>query len=193
MSEQNTRFETTFDDAAADYDESRPGYCPALYQDLLAYQPIGPQSYVLAIGMGTGKATAPILETGCSLTALEPGAHLARLAKERLAHYDNLAVIEKTLQDYACEAGTYDLIYAATAFHWIPEEYGYPRVFALLKKGGAFARFAYHAGPDASRPQLTADIQKVYDRIPSLSGKYNAFTDEQARRLSEIASKYGFT
>ena len=193
MSEQKVQFETTFDDAATDYDESRPAYCQTLYQDLLAYQPLGPQSRVLEIGMGTGKATAPILETGCSLTALEPGAHLARLAKARLAHYANLVVVEKTLQDYECEDETFDLIYAATAFHWVPEEYGYPRVFAMLKKGGVFARFAYHAGPDVSRPELTADIQKVYDRIPSLSGKYNAFTDEQAKRRSEIARRYGFT
>lgn len=186
-------FETAFDDAAVDYDESRPAYCQELYHDLLAYQPISPQSCVLEIGMGTGKATEAVLKTGGLLTALEPGTHLAKMAMAKLERYNNLEIIEKTLQDYACEDETFDLIYAATSFHWIPEEYGYSRVFSLLKKGGAFARFAYHAGPDVSRPELEADIQKLYDQIPSLPGKYRAFADEQAKHLSEIALKYGFT
>ena len=189
----STPFETTFDAAAVDYDESRPEYCRALYRDLLAYQPIGPESRVLEIGMGTGKATKPVLETGCRLTALEPGAHLARLARMKLGRYENLQIIEKTLQDYECENESFDLLYAATAFHWLAKDYGYRRVYDLLKKGGAFARFAYHAGLDAGRPELAADIQKVYDQQPSFAGRSGAFTEEQAKRLSEIADEYGFT
>lgn len=192
MPAQRAPFEVTFNDAAVDYDQSRPEYCQELYRDLLAYLPICPESRVLEIGMGTGKATEPVLETGCHLTALEPGVNLAQLAQMKLGGYENLQIIEKTLQDYECEDETFDLIYAATAFHWIPEEYGYSRAYALLKKGGAFARFAYHAGPDDSRPELAADIQRVYDQIPSLAGRYSAFSEEQAKQLSMIALEYGF-
>ena len=35
-----------------------------------------------------------------------------------------------------------DLVYSASAFHWIPEEIGYSKVYEMLKPGGAFARFA---------------------------------------------------
>lgn len=192
MPMQKTEFETTFNDAAMDYDQSRPMYCLALYRDLLAYQPVGHESRALEIGMGTGKATEPVLKTGCRVAALEPGAHLAQLARMKLGRYENLQIIEKTLQDCECGNESFDLVYAATAFHWIPQDYGYRRVYALLKKGGAFARFAYHAGPDVSRPQLTADIQRVYDHCPSLAGRYGAFTEEQAKQLSEIARDYGF-
>lgn len=33
----------------------------------------------------------------------------------------------------------------ASAFHWVPEEIGYSKVYAMLKPGGAFARFAIDA------------------------------------------------
>ena len=72
-----------------------------------------------------------MLETGCSLTGLEPGGNLGDLAKKRLGGYENLDLRGLTLQDYDCPDNAFDLVYAATAFHWIPEEYGYRRVYDL--------------------------------------------------------------
>ena len=132
------RFEQTFDAAALEYDSSRPLYPAALYTDLLRHVPLTAQSRVLEIGLGTGKASEPILRTGCSLTGLEPGNNLAALAAERLKGYANLSLLNCTLQDYAGEGAPFDLIYAATAFHWIEEEYGYRRVFKLLREGGSW-------------------------------------------------------
>ena len=81
--EQMIRFEQTFDAAALDYDNSRTLYPAALYTDLLRHVPLTAQSRVLEIGLGTGKASEPILRTGCSLTGLEPGSNLAALVAER--------------------------------------------------------------------------------------------------------------
>lgn len=187
-----TRFERTFDDAAREYDEIRPEYVKALYRDLFAYCPLDKGSRALEIGAGTGRATGPVLDTGCSVTALEPGGNLAALAEARFSSRENFALHRRTLQDFACREEAFDLVYAATAFHWIPQEYGYPRVYALLRRGGTFARFAYHAGPDASRPELMREIQAVYDRVPSLCGGGKAYTEEDAAALAEIARKYGF-
>lgn len=84
------------------------------------------------------------------------------------------------------------MICAATAFHWIPEEYGYRRVHRLLKRGGAFARFAYHAGADELRPAMMQEIQLAYDCCPSLSGKAKPYGDMQAEELAQLAEQYGF-
>ena len=54
--------------------------------------------------------------------------------------------------DAALEEGAYDLVYSASAFHWIPEEIGYPKVYGMLKPGGAFARFANHPNRDPNHP-----------------------------------------
>lgn len=132
-------FERTFDLSAEDYDRSRPVYIKELYDDIFRYQSVGPGSNVLEIGMGTGKATLPILGTGCRLTGLEPGQQLAALAKEKFQGYKKIFICQQTLQEYTGTDGTFDVVYAATAFHWLPESYGYRRVYNLLKNGGAFA------------------------------------------------------
>ena len=208
-------FEKTFDNAALDYDASRPAYPEELYADILRYKAVGSDSRILEIGMGTGKAAAPFLAAGCIFTGIEPGGNLAALASERFGKFDNFSCLNLTLQDYDCPEDSYDLIYAATAFHWIPEEYGYKRVFELLKSGGAFARFAYHAGPDRGRETLAEQIQALYakymppknrDRLPSETGseekvpcretkpagKHREFSEQDAEALSVIPLKYGF-
>lgn len=47
-------------------------------------------------------------------------------------------------QDYECQPDSFDMIYLASTFHWIPEEIGYPKVYKMLKSGGIFARFTNH-------------------------------------------------
>lgn len=188
-----TDFQRNFDNQAADYDTARPEYPPALYRDLLRYQPLGPGSRALEIGLGTGKASGPILATGCRLVGLEPGESLLSLARGRLGEPDNLTLHGSTLQDFACVDGAFDLIYAATAFHWIPEEYGYKRVYDLLRPGGAFARFAYHAGPDQGRVELTGEVYELYRRfMRGGKGEYRPLTQADGPRLLAPHERYGF-
>ena len=51
-----TAFENTFDNAAADYDQSRPTYVKEIYDAIFRYKPLDSHSHVLEIGLGTGKA-----------------------------------------------------------------------------------------------------------------------------------------
>lgn len=186
-------FEKTFDNFAQEYDSSRPMYVTELFKDLFAYSAISSESHVLEIGMGTGKASEAILDSGCHLVGLEPGIHLAEAANRKFQKYSNISVVNSTFQDYECRNGYFDLIYAATAFHWIPEEYGYRRVYELLKDGGAFARFAYHAGADKKRKELTAQIQECYRKYTSWGEAAKEYSEEDAKNLAQIARKYGFT
>ncbi len=187
-----TAFETTFDSAALDYDKSRPAYPADIYEDIRRYKPIPPGSSVLEIGVGTGKASRPILDTRCHWTGLEPGERLAALARCRYQAYESFSLLNRTFQDFHGDDGSFDLIYAATAFHWIPEDYGYRRVFDLLKPGGAFARFAYHAGPDRGRGALEAEIRALYRKYMGTESPPAAFGEEDARKLAEKALAYGF-
>lgn len=187
-----TAFETTFDSAALDYEKSRPTYVPEIYGDILRYTPIGPESDVLEIGVGTGKATQPILDTHCRFVGIEPGEQLADFAQERFQTYKKFTLLNQTLQDFVCADNSFDLIFAATAFHWIPEEYGYTKIFRLLKPGGAFARFAYHAGADQGRIALTEEIQALYRRYMHTENPPAAFCDADAKKLTEKAISYGF-
>ena len=73
--------EWTFDTVASTYEKLRPGYVTELYQTIFNYISIDENSNVLEIGSGGGQATAPMLTTGCQLTAVEYGEHFSELLK----------------------------------------------------------------------------------------------------------------
>lgn len=185
--------EWTFHTVAEEYNRWRPGYVPELYQDLFAYKPLNKSSSALEIGIGTGQATAPVLETGCALTAVELGDSLAEIARRKFSRYPRFTVIHTAFQAYARPDESFDLIYAAGSFHWIPEEIGYPKVYRMLKRGGAFARFAVHPYYRKGNEPMYTDIQKVYAAYMPRSSPSDEYTEEDARKRAAIGSKYGFT
>lgn len=190
---QMEAFEKNFENTADMYDKVRPIYCTEIFEDIFKYQAINTESQVCEVGIGSGKATLPFLQTQCSLDGIEPGERLAQFTREKYQNYENLRLHNVTLQEYECADETYDLIYSATAFHWIPEEYGYNRVYRLLKKGGAFARFAYHAGPDREQEVLNQEIQACYRKYMHNEKEPHIYCEEDARELNRVAEKYGFT
>ena len=187
----------TFNTVASEYEKLRPGYVKELYDRLLSYAPLNGSSRVVEVGIGGGQATLPVLKTGCELTAVECGAQLADICREKFRDYPGFSVITGRFEDVELEAGAYDLVFSASAFHWIPEEVGYGKVYSLLKSGGAFARFANHPFRDKGNPALTEEIDRLYGKY------YYAFYDrkqeypveyseEKARERALIAAKYGF-
>ncbi len=190
--------EWTFDTVASTYEKLRPGYVKELYQTLLDYIPINENSHVVEVGSGGGQATAPILTTGCRLTAVEYGKQFCELLKEKFKEYQKFSVITGKFEDTAFEDNAFDLVFSASAFHWVPEKIGYEKVFSMLKSGGAFARFANHPYRDKGNPALSQEIDEIYDQY------YNPYyhkerkpvceyTEQQARARAMIADKYGFS
>ena len=189
--------EWTFDTVASTYEKFRPGYVDELYQMIFQYVPIGETSNVLEVGIGGGQATLPILRTGCRLTAVEYGENFSQLCREKFKEYPKFTVITDKFENRDYENAAYDLVYSASAFHWVPEEIGYTKLYAMLKKGGAFARFANHPYRDKGNPALADEIQKLYEKYyypfyhkqPTTPAEY---TEQEAVERAEIAAKYGF-
>lgn len=190
--------EWTFDTVASTYEKYRPGYVDELYKRLFEYIPINESSRVIEVGIGGGQATLPILQTGCELTAVEYGTHFSELCREKFKDYSKFSVITSKFEDTTFEDSSYDLIFSASTFHWIPEEIGYPKVFTMLKSGSVFARFANHPFRDKGNPALTEEIDRIYaayyykfhNRKRETLKEYSA---EQAKSRALIAKKYGFT
>ena len=151
-----------FNSVAENYDRYRPGYSEALFHEIAAYAELPRGANVLEVGCGTGKATLPLLELGCSVTALEPGDELASVARRNCAAFRELRLLPVRFEEYDGEGGPFDLICSATAFHWIPEETGYPKLSALLKTGGCAALFWNIRIPASGDPVLFERIQRVY-------------------------------
>ncbi|MBQ7699021.1 MAG: methyltransferase domain-containing protein [Clostridia bacterium] len=190
--------EWTFDTVASNYEKMRPGYVDELYQTIFRYIPIDENSNVVEVGSGAGQATAPLLKTGCRLTAVEYGEKFSQLLKAKFKEYPKFSVITGKYEEIELENDYYNLVYSASAFHWIPEKAGYEKVFSMLKRGGAFARFANHPYRCKNDPALSEEIDDLYDEY------YNKFynkkrealteyTEEQAKERAMIAGKYGFT
>lgn len=185
----------TFDTVCQQYDRWRPGYVPELYRDVFAAMPVGPGSRALEVGIGTGQATLPVLQTGCAVTAVEPGGNLAAFCRDKFAAYPGFSVVNQRFEDYPGEAGGFDLIYSASAFHWVPEAVGYPKALRLLKPGGVFARFANHPGygggvnPDG----LHEAMQAVYAKYMPGSKESPEHTEAHTRAWAALAERYGFT
>lgn len=182
-----------FDRAALTYEAMRPGYPNALYNDIFRYRPIGKTSRVVEVGIGTGQATLPVLETGCTLTAVEYGANLADVCREKFRAYPRFSVTVSKFEDFLCAEDTVELVFSATAFHWINEAIGYPKVLRMLKRGGAFARFANHPFPAKDNPHLFEALQNVYQTYrPNTYAPPVEYTAEDAKRCALLAEQYGF-
>jgi len=190
--------EWTFDTVASTYEKLRPGYVPELYRKVFQYIPIDENSNAVEIGSGGGQATGPVLATGCRLTAVEYGEKFSALLKEKFKAYPDFSVITGKFEDTELPREAYDLVFSASAFHWVPEKVGYEKVFSILKSGGAFARFANHPYRNKGNPALAEEIDDLYDAY------YNKFhnkkrevlkeyTEAEAEERAWIAAKYGFT
>ncbi|WP_291582439.1 class I SAM-dependent methyltransferase [Clostridium sp. UBA6640] len=187
-----TGLETTFNSVYTEYDKWRPHYVKELYDDIFDAKEINPSSNVLEVGIGTGQATTPILKTGCSLTAIELGDQLAEFSKHKFKDYDKFNVKNFAFQDFECPPNSFDLIFSATAFHWIPEDVGYTKVFDILKSGGVFARFANHPYKDKKRNNIHTAFENIYEKYMPGSLGEDEYSEENAKNIANIACKYGF-
>jgi SAM-dependent methyltransferase len=113
------RLRVTFDEDAERYDRARPGYPPAVLDDLAELAGVGPGCRVLEIGCGTGQATVPLAERGCRIVAVELGAGLAAVARRNLARFLLARVVVAAFEDWPLPPDPFDVVVAATAFHWI--------------------------------------------------------------------------
>lgn len=188
----------TFDTVSATYEKLRPGYVDELYDTLFAYQPLNETSRAIEVGIGGGQATRPVLDTGCAVLAVEPGENFCALCREKFKAYPAFHTLHGKFEESSLPENTFDLVYSASAFHWVPEDIGYRKVFDILKSGGTFARFANHPFPDKERPALTKDIDALYEEYYNpyhhrSIGTPSEYSEEAARQRAEIANRYGFT
>ena len=159
------RLRESFDGAAEAYHSARPDYPTELFDDLIELAGLRPGAELLEVGCGTGKATRPLAERGFRIVALELGENLAHVAGRDLAELAEVRVINAAFETWDPGDARFDLVFAATSWHWVDPGVRYRRAAAALRPGGALAFWnALHAFPDGFDPFFT-EIQAVYDAI----------------------------
>ena len=156
----------SFDDSVVNYDKYRSVYLQALFGDLFNYSNCNSSSLVVEVGCGTGQATSWVLNTGCTLKAIEIGKNLCDFTAHKFRDFRNLEVINTSFEDYEIQDGSLDLIYSATAFHWIPYKIAYPKALKALKKGGCLATFWCNW-------EVSDKNDKLKKEITALENEYN--------------------
>jgi len=128
-----------FDDVADVYDRIRPTYPPELFQDLATVVTINQGSRLLEIGCGTGQATLPLAEFGCHVSAVDLGANMVRIARRKLDRFRRVEVHHATFEDWPLPEQAFDVVFCATAFHWIDPATRYVKSAGALRTGGILA------------------------------------------------------
>ena len=155
----------TFDTAAQTYADARPAYPDALLDRLVSSTRVTPRSRLLEVGCGPGTATVPLAERGLRITAVELGASLAAVARARLRPFPDVEVVRAAFESWPPADHSYDLLYAATAWHWVDPDVRYQRAHGVLRPGGFLAFWqAAHVIPVGGDPFFD-EIQEVYDEI----------------------------
>ena len=141
LGRQCVQHESLFDWDPENYDRARPSYPDALFDDLWEYLNEGrrEQPDVVEVGPGTGQATQSLLERGAHVTAVELGPRLAAFLTRKFGAQPALSVVNAAFERATLPEGTWDLVFSATAYHWIEAEARTTKPYALLKADGVLA------------------------------------------------------
>jgi SAM-dependent methyltransferase len=186
VSEIDAQRRVSFDRRAEQYDAVRPSYPAELINDVLARS--GAER-ALEVGAGTGKATALLGARGLDIVALEPGVQLAAVLRDRVRGM-RVEVVETMFERY--QGSGFDLVYSATAFHWVEPSVRYVKAAEVLRPGGALALFMNEKAP--MDPEVRAEFNAAYGKWfgwPPWDPNYLANTEATWLGEIEPSGKFG--
>jgi SAM-dependent methyltransferase len=154
-----------FDEVPDLYDRVRPGYPDALFADLAAITGLDASSSVLEVGCGTGQATRSLATLGCAVTAVEPGPDMAALARSRMAAFTKVKIKTARFEQWYAEGQRFDLVVAASSWHWVDPSIGWQRAHDVLRPGGWLALLGNTVVRRPDLPEVyaeTADLHELF-------------------------------
>jgi SAM-dependent methyltransferase len=159
------RLRETFNEDAERYDRARPGYPVQMFDDL-AGAGVSAGAKVLEIGCGTGQATVSLAERGYRIVAIELGAEMAAVARRNLAGFDSVEVVTAAFEEWPLPREPFDVVFSATAFHWIDPAVRVSKSADALRLGGLLATVGtHHIAGGTWAEAFFVEIQKCYERF----------------------------
>jgi len=177
-------FNASFDVFANNYHSVRPGYPAPLFEDIRNQCGIDANALLLEIGAGSGIATVELAKLGCHIIAIEPGAHLATIAKEQTEGFKDVEVVEGTFENFQT-TDKFDIVVAFTAFHWLSEGNKFQQVLDLLNDSGNLV-LVWNSFFQSDSP-ATIDINKAYrEYLPEVYPEESIVADVNKGVLSKL-------
>ncbi|SBV32354.1 Dimethyladenosine transferase (RRNA methylation) [uncultured Sphingopyxis sp.] len=176
---------TAFGADVAGYAAGRLDYPHELFAILAERGGLAAGADVLEIGPGTGQATRELLDAGAArVIAVEPDSDLSR----HLCGWGEarLEVVTLPFGPAVPGDGRFDLIVAATSFHWLEAEPALADVRRLLKPGGVFAMW-WNVFREPGDDRLFDALFDGLARPPSMMSDQH-YSLDTAARMRELAA-----
>lgn len=177
----------SFGSVAETYNAVRPGYPAAALDRLVAIAGLGRGSVVLEVGAGTGQATVGLLARDLTVVCLEPSAQLAGILRRNVG--SDVRVFVSDLQGYEVEPNSVDLLFGATAMHWIPADCLQRQADTGLRAAGWVASLTNRHVSGAAEGFFT-EVQEVYQRhAPELAQRFRLLSPDEAAHAEPVVAK----
>ncbi len=119
-----------------DYVRARPGYPPAIVDDLAAAGLLSPGAVVADVGAGTGISSELFLAAGYAVVGIEPNAPMRAAAESALARYPRYRSQDGSAEATGLADASVDLGVAAQAFHWFDADRSRAELRRILRPPG---------------------------------------------------------
>lgn len=186
--------------AALSYYHGRPEYPNTIISKIISETGINSSSKILEIGSGPGTATQSFSNIGCNIDCVEPNRDFINIAQHRFKNNLNIFFRESTFENYVHFSADFDIVLAATSFHWIEKELAFKKSATLLNDSGYLVLlWNNELQPDLF---LSNTVREIYHKhAPDLFK--NESEDQIVKRLESIShwfidndyfeiSKFGF-
>jgi SAM-dependent methyltransferase len=181
-----------YSSAAEAYYQVRPRYPQVLIDQVQDITQLSCDSMLLEVGSGPAIATPAFAALGCSMVCVEPNPDFYRLAQQTCEPYPKVELQNCSFEEWELEPGRFDAVLAASSFHWIPPEIGYPKAAAALRPEG----FLILLWNKELQPQYEVyqALQTVYQtHAPALQRDYEDSATQTAilNQLGQMAIESG--
>lgn len=181
-----------YDQAAIRYDRARPTYPEALFDDILSFAQLDNNARILEVGCGSGQATLSLARRGRQIDCIELSERLATLARGKLARFPHVRITCGDYDEMPLPAAAYDLLVAATAFHWLDAATRFHKARRALKPGGCIALFWHRPATSQLSRDCMAALQSAYRKhAPALAAKWQPPPDQMPDEFSAPIAESG--
>jgi SAM-dependent methyltransferase len=159
---------SAFDGVADDYEVARPGYPAEIFDAIEQYGGFNEPPRVVEVGAGTGQATRQMATRGWTVHGIEPGPRLAAAARSHVPSPNTQFHVTR-FEDADLAESSFDLVAAATSWHWVEADIGYRKAHSLLKPSGTIALFWNAHVPHTTHPAWEPIRNAYLDVAPELA------------------------